>query len=189
LVGLGSDEGGGLRVDFTRIRFLVVDDNTYMRRIIRALLHGFGAREVVEAEDGAIGIESFIAQQPDVVILDWEMPILDGIEVTRMIRQPGTGGNPNTPIIMVSGHTEKRRIAEARDAGVTEFLAKPVSSKALYDRVFSVVAHPRPFIKTALFYGPDRRRSNAAGFIGNDRRKANPDLIKQRSIIDRKTMR
>jgi two-component system, chemotaxis family, chemotaxis protein CheY len=177
-----------LRVDFTRIRFLVVDDNTYMRRIIRALLHGFGAREVIEAEDGAVGIETYMSQQPDVVILDWEMPILDGIEVTKMIRQPGTGVNPNTPIIMVSGHTEKRRIAEARDAGITEFLAKPVSSKALYDRVFSVVASPRAFIRTELFYGPDRRRSNPAGYVGKERRKASAELIRQRSILDRKSM-
>lgn len=174
-----------MRVDFTRIRFLVVDDNTYMRRILRALLHGFGAREVLEAEDGAMGIEIFMAQQPDVVILDWEMPILDGLEITKMIRQPATSVNPHTPIIMVSGHTEKRRIAEARDAGITEFLAKPVSSKALYDRVFSVVAHPRPFIQTHTFYGPDRRRTGSAGHVGPERRKVKSEMITQRSIADR----
>ena len=178
-----------MRVDFTRVRFLIVDDNTYMRRIIRALLHGFGAREVLEAEDGAIGIETFLSQQPDVVILDWEMPILDGIEVTKMIRQPGTGVNPYTPIIMVSGHTEKRRIAEARDAGITEFLAKPVSSKALYDRVFSVVANPRSFIKTSVFCGPDRRRSSPIGHAGPDRRRDNSEAVKHRSIADRKSLK
>lgn len=178
-----------MRVDFTRIRFLVVDDNTYMRRILRALLHGFGAREVLEAEDGAIGIETFIAQQPDVVILDWEMPILDGLEVTRMIRQASLGTNPQVPIIMVSGHTEKRRIAEARDAGITEFLAKPVSSKSLYDRVFSVVANPRPFIKTGTYFGPDRRRTSAAGHVGPERRKADAELVHQKSIAERKSSR
>jgi two-component system, chemotaxis family, chemotaxis protein CheY len=178
-----------MRVDFTRIRFMVVDDNTYMRRIIRALLHGFGAREVLEAEDGAMGIEMFMSQQPDVVILDWEMPILDGIEVTKMIRQPSTGTNPHVPIIMVSGHTEKRRIIEARDAGITEFLAKPVSSKALYDRVLAVVAHPRPFIKTATFFGPDRRRTSSVSHVGPERRKTSADLIRQRSIADRRNAR
>jgi two-component system, chemotaxis family, chemotaxis protein CheY len=173
-----------LRVDFTRIRFLIVDDNTHMRRILRAFLHGFGAREVLEAEDGAIGIETAISHQPDVVLLDWEMPILDGIEVTRMIRQPNSGANPHLPIIMVSGHTEKRRITQARDAGVTEFLAKPISSKALYDRVFAVVAHPRAFVRTTSYFGPDRRRTSAVGYVGPERRKSAPELIRQRAIVE-----
>jgi CheY-like chemotaxis protein len=173
-----------LRVDFTRIRFLIVDDNTHMRRILRAFLHGFGAREVLEAEDGAVGIETVISHQPDVLLLDWEMPILDGIEVTRMIRQPNSGANPYMPIIMVTGHTEKRRIAQARDAGVTEFLAKPISSKALYDRVFAVVAHPRAFVRTASFFGPDRRRTSSVGYVGPERRKSAPELLRPRVLAD-----
>lgn len=159
-----------MRVDFTRLRFLVIDDNTFMRRVIRALLHGFGAREVFEAEDGASGLESFMAHQPDVVILDWEMPILDGLEVARMIRTPSNSVNPYTPIIMVSGHSEKNRVNQARDAGVNEFLVKPISSKALYDRVFAVVANPRNFVKTKTFFGPDRRRNFGTTYTGRERR-------------------
>ncbi len=159
-----------MRVDFTNLRFLVVDDNTFMRRVIRALLHGFGAREVLEAEDGAAGLEAFIAHGPDIVILDWEMPILDGLEVARMIRAPGSTSNPFTPIIMVSGHSEKSRVMLARDAGVTEFLAKPISSKALYDRVFAVVANPRSFVRTKSYFGPERRRSVGVPYSGHDRR-------------------
>lgn len=159
-----------MRVDFTRLRFLVIDDNTFMRRVIRALLHGFGAREVFEAEDGAAGLESFMAHGPDVVVLDWEMPILDGLEVARMIRTPSNSVNPYTPIIMVSGHSEKNRVNQARDAGVNEFLVKPISSKALYDRVFAVVAHPRNFVKTKTFFGPDRRRNSSAQYAGQERR-------------------
>jgi CheY-like chemotaxis protein len=174
-----------LRVDFTRIRFLIVDDNTHMRRILRAFLHGFGAREVLEAEDGALGIEMAISHQPDVILLDWEMPILDGIEVTRLIRQPSSGANPHIPVIMVSGHTEKRRIAQARDAGVTEFLAKPISSKSLYDRIFAVVAHPRPFVRTTTYFGPDRRRTSSVGYVGPERRKSAPELIRQRAIAEK----
>lgn len=159
-----------MRVDFTRLRFLVIDDNAFMRRVIRALLHGFGAREVFEAEDGAAGLELFMAHGPDVVVLDWEMPILDGLEVARMIRTPSTSPNPYTPIIMVSGHSEKKRVAEARDAGVNEFLVKPISSKALYDRVFAVVGNPRNFIRTKSYYGPDRRRNANAPYTGPERR-------------------
>lgn len=164
-----------MRVDFTRLRFLVVDDNAFMRRVIRALLHGFGAREVFEAEDGAAGIEAFMSHSPDVVILDWEMPILDGLEVTRMMRTTANTVNAYIPIIMLSGHSEKKRVSQARDAGVTEFLVKPISSKALYDRVYNVVAHPRKFVETKQYFGPDRRRLTNSPYTGPERRRDETD--------------
>ena len=118
-----------VRIDFNRLRFLVIDDNAHMRRILRTLLHGFGAREVYEAEDGASGLEAFTHYIPDIVITDWAMPIFDGLELTQMIRQPGANANPYVAIIMLTGHSEKKRVTAARDAGVTEFLAKPISAK------------------------------------------------------------
>ncbi len=148
-----------IRIDFNRLRFLVIDDNAHMRRIVRTLLHGFGAREVYEAEDGAAGLEAFTHYMPDIVITDWSMPIFDGLELTSMIRQPGANANPYVAIIMLTGHSEKKRVLESRDAGVTEFLAKPISAKALYQRILNVVVNPRPFIKTKTFFGPDRRRN------------------------------
>jgi two-component system, chemotaxis family, chemotaxis protein CheY len=119
-----------VRIDFNRLRFLVIDDNTHMRRILRTLLHGFGAREVYEAEDGAAGLEAFTHYLPDIVITDWAMPIFDGLELAQMVRQPGANSNPYVAIIMLTGHSEKKRVVAARDAGVTEFLAKPISPKA-----------------------------------------------------------
>src|SRR5499425_704578 len=160
-----------IRIDFNRLRFLIIDDNTHMRRILRTLLHGFGTREVYEAEDGAAGLDAFTHYMPDIVLTDWAMPIFDGLELAQMIRQPGANANPYVPIIMLTGHTEKTRVTAARDAGITEFLAKPISAKRLYQRVFSIVAHPRPFIKTATYFGPDRRRSTSSNYSGPERRK------------------
>ncbi|MCC6946459.1 MAG: response regulator [Bradyrhizobiaceae bacterium] len=160
-----------IRIDFHRLRFLIVDDNAHMRRIVRQLLHGFGSREIYEAEDGAAGLEGFSAHNPDIVITDWAMPIFDGIELTKTIRQPGGNANPYIPIIMLSGHSEKRRVMEARDAGVTEFLAKPIAAKALYERILSVVLNPRPFIQTKDYFGPDRRRNVMSNYAGPERRK------------------
>ena len=88
-----------------------------------------------------------------------------------MIRQPGANANPFVPIIMLTGHTEKDRVTAARDAGITEFLAKPISAKALYQRIVNVVANPRPFIKTKTYFGPDRRRNVNPNYIGPERRK------------------
>ena len=149
------------RIDFNKLRFLVCDDNPHMRRILRTLLHSFGAREVYEAEDGATALEMYTHYVPDIVITDWSMPIFDGLELAQMIRQPESKGNPFAPIIMLTGHSEKRRVTVARDAGVTEFLAKPISAKGLYQRILNVVANPRPFIKTKTYFGPDRRRNTS----------------------------
>lgn len=160
-----------IRIDFHRLRFLVVDDNAHMRRIVRQLLHGFGSREIYEAEDGAAGLEAFTGHNPDILITDWAMPIFDGIELTKTIRQPGSNANPFVPVIMLSGHSEKRRVMEARDAGVTEFLAKPIAAKALYERILSVVLSPRPFVQTKTYFGPDRRRNVISNYAGPERRK------------------
>jgi CheY-like chemotaxis protein len=160
-----------IRIDFHRLRFLVIDDNAHMRRIVRQLLHGFGSREIYEAEDGAAGLEAFTGHNPDILITDWAMPIFDGIELTKTIRQPGGNANPFIPVIMLSGHSEKRRVMEARDAGVTEFLAKPIAAKSLYERILSVVLHPRPFIQTKSYFGPDRRRNVNSNYAGPERRK------------------
>ena len=168
-----------VRIDFNRLHFLVIDDNAHMRRMVRTMLHGFGAREVYEAEDGADGLETFNNYMPDIVITDWAMPIFDGLELTQIIRQPGANANPYVPIIMLTGHAEKKRVASARDAGVTEFLAKPISAKSLYQRIVNVIANPRPFIKTKTYFGPDRRRNVNPNYAGPERRKGGKaDVIK-----------
>jgi two-component system, chemotaxis family, chemotaxis protein CheY len=175
-----------VHIDFIRLRFLVVDDNAHMRRILRTLLHGFGAREVFEAEDGAAGLDAFTNHVPDIVITDWAMPIFDGLELTQMIRQPGANSNPYAAIIMLTGHSEKQRVVAARDAGVTEFLAKPISAKGLYERIVNVIANPRPFIKTKTYFGPDRRRNVNPNYVGTERRKGGKaDIIRQAPLFEK----
>ena len=146
-----------VRIDFNRLRFLVIDDNAHMRRILRTLLHGFGTREVYEAEDGAAGLEAFTHYSPDIVITDWAMPIFDGLELTQMIRQPGANTNPYVPIIMLTGHSEKKRVIAARDAGVTEFLAKPISAKG------ALSAHPQRRRQSAPVHHAPRAISGPTG--------------------------
>ena len=169
-----------VRIDFNRLRFLVIDDNPHMRRIIRTLLHGLGTRDVFEADDGATGLDAYTHNIPDIVLIDWAMPVFDGLELTKMIRETDGNANPYVPIIMITGHTEKNRVTSARDAGITEFLAKPISAKSLYQRVVNVVAHPRPFIKTRDYFGPDRRRITNPNYPGPERRSGGAaDIIEQ----------
>jgi two-component system, chemotaxis family, chemotaxis protein CheY len=160
-----------IRIEFNKLRFLVVDDNPHMRRILRTLLQGFGAREVHEADDGVAGLEAFNKFTPDIVIIDWAMPIFDGLEFVRMIRQPDTNASPFTPIIMLTGHSERKRVTAARDAGVTEFMVKPISAQGLHQRILNVIANPRRYIKTKSYFGPDRRRNSAPSYTGPERRK------------------
>jgi two-component system chemotaxis response regulator CheY len=175
-----------VRIDFNRLRFLIVDDNAHMRRILRTLLHGFGAREVYEAENGATGLEAFTHFTPDIVLIDWAMPIFNGLELVQMIRQPGVTANPFTPIIMLTGHSEKRRVIEGRDAGVTEFMAKPISARALYQRILNIVVNPRPFIRTKIYFGPDRRRNVVSTHVGPERRKdGKAEVMRQSSLLNK----
>jgi two-component system, chemotaxis family, chemotaxis protein CheY len=159
------------RVEFSRLRFLVVDDNSYLRRLVRTLLHGFGSRDVLEAEDGAAALDGFANGYPDIILTDWEMPILTGIELTKLIRTSENSVNPFVPIIMLSAYADRQMVMMARDAGVNEFLVKPLSARALHQRIVSVVLNPRSFIKTASYFGPDRRRVGLADFDGPEKRK------------------
>lgn len=170
-------------IDFGRLRVLIVDDNTFMRRLLRTMVFGFGVRDVFDAENGAAGFEAFCTLQPDVILTDWEMPIMDGLGMTRFIRQHGWSRDPFAPVLMTTVHTERRRIIEACQAGVTDIMAKPISSGLLLRRmVTSIVAPPR-FIKTASYFGPDRRRPEP----GLDLNAEAPglEILHPRSVLER----
>jgi two-component system, chemotaxis family, chemotaxis protein CheY len=157
-------------VDYAPLRFLIVDDNSNMRRIMRMLLVGLGARSILEADDGASALELFRDHLPDIVITDWVMPVLDGLDLVRILRNEKESPNPFVPIIVVTGYTDRTRVLQARDAGVTEFVAKPVSAKVLHERISSIVLRPRDFVRTKTFFGPDRRRFVMPNFGGEERR-------------------
>ena len=154
------------------IHVLLVDDNQHMRLIAAAVLQSAGVRTVLEAADGAAGLE--ILRDPslsvDLAIVDFNMFPLDGVEFTRLVRNSPDTTNPYLPIIMMTGHSEKSRVYEARDAGVTEFVVKPITAKAILDRIQAVIFRPRPFVKTDGYFGPDRRRTAATGYKGPLRR-------------------
>ena len=139
-------------------KIVIVDDEHYMRKVVRTMLMGIGVRTVYEAHDGPKGLDMIRSVGPDVVILDWEMPGLDGAGFVRMVRSPGTFPLPNIPIIMLTGHGERSRVIESVQVGVNEFLLKPVSSKALKDRMIAVLTNPRPFVRNGDYYGPAPRK-------------------------------
>jgi CheY-like chemotaxis protein len=139
-------------------KVLIVDDEYYTRKVIRTLLLAVGVTNIHDAGDGPGGLEAIRIHAPDVVILDWEMPGMDGPTFVRTVRSPDTFPHPSVPIIMLTGHGERSRVLEAVRVGVHEFLLKPVSSNALLARVVSVITKPRPMVRCGDYYGPEPRK-------------------------------
>jgi two-component system, chemotaxis family, chemotaxis protein CheY len=137
---------------------LVVDDNQYMRKMVRNLLVNCGIKDIYEAGDGITALDTIRTVGPDVVVLDWEMPLLSGAELVRIVRSPGVFPMPDIPIIMLSGHGERWRVVEAARLGVNEYLVKPVSAKSLYDRLVAITLQPRPTVQLGDYYGPEPRK-------------------------------
>lgn len=124
-----------------------------MRRVLRSMLQGLGVRRIVEAEDGASGIEMLETHAPDIVLLDWLMPVIDGREFLRLVRQPKHRA-AYVPILVVSGYTDRRHVAGARAAGANGVIAKPLSASTLYKALVREIVEPRPFVRTPTYFGP-----------------------------------
>jgi two-component system chemotaxis response regulator CheY len=134
---------------------LVVDDNPFMRNLVRGMLANIGVKKIFEAGDGIAALEMIRTVTPDVVVLDW--PLLNGPELVRIVRSPGAFPMPDIPIIMLTAHGERWRILESAKLGVNEFLCKPVSAKALLDRLISILLKPRESVRLGEYYGPAPR--------------------------------
>lgn len=157
---------------FDKLRVLVVEDNIPMLEICKALLLTFGVGEVLSAKNGEVGFELFCKENPDLVIADWMMYPMDGISLTRRIRNDPRSPNQFVPIILMTGFSEKKRVVQARDSGVTEFLVKPFTARDLYKRVTQIIERPRQFVKSEDFFGPDRRRKADLTYNGPLKRES-----------------
>jgi len=158
------------KFNLSNVSVMIIDDYAPMRKILISLFRELGINRLSQATGGAEALSLIKTNEPDVIILDAIMEPMDGLEFTRKVRAGEAGIDPFVPIIMVSGQTEMRHILKARDAGVTEFLAKPISARAMYSRLCNVISSPRPFVRTETFFGPDRRRK-ALPFEGADQRQ------------------
>jgi two-component system, chemotaxis family, chemotaxis protein CheY len=156
---------------FENISVLIVEDNQPMLELAKSIMETFGVEKVETARNGEDGFKLFCKQKPDIVIADWMMKPMDGISLTRRIRNDPASINPFAPVILMTGFSEKRRVMQARDAGVTEFLVKPFNARDLYRRLSQVIERPRQFVRSEDFFGPDRRRKKIAGYDGELKRE------------------
>ncbi len=159
------------------VRVLVVDDNKQMRVLVRELLRALDIRLLAEAGDAEEGFRALRSFRADLVITDLAMGKKeDGITLARQIRLASNSATTTVPIIMMTGHAEMSRVSAAIDAGVNTFLAKPISARSLADHVSAGLNDRRPFIRTASFFGPDRRRRLHPDYAGPFRRADDHDI-------------
>ncbi|WP_158046987.1 response regulator [Skermanella pratensis] len=143
------------------VRVVVAEDDRGTRLVLRGLLRSLGVRDFQECANGAEAFVQIKRSAPDILISDWEMPEVSGIALTRLVRNHPDSPNPLMPVIMLTSHSNHQLVERARDAGVTAFLAKPVSRKALAARLEAAVHRSRCYVLTRRFFGPDRRRAQA----------------------------
>mgnify|MGYP000707678552 CR=1 FL=1 len=155
-----SGPGDGL---FDSRSALIVEDSHLMRQLLRSLLRDFGFGEIGEAADGSDAMEKLKARRYDVIICDWMMEPTDGYTFVSGLRQHGAPEMRSLPVVMLTSVSEEPQVAAARDAGVTEYLVKPVSADKLRKRLHAVFARPRDFLATGSYVGPDRRRRQLEG--------------------------
>ncbi|OHC74698.1 MAG: hypothetical protein A3G18_06940 [Rhodospirillales bacterium RIFCSPLOWO2_12_FULL_58_28] len=157
---------------FKNLRVLIVDDSGFICRILLGMLHELSVREVREAKDGADALAAIKSGfWPNLIITDFEMPGIDGVEFTRTVRTGKDISIHEVPIILITSFADASHVQMARNAGVSEFLAKPFSLEMLVSRMHAAIDRPRPFVESSVFTGPDRRRKWELDFDGEEHRK------------------
>jgi DNA-binding response OmpR family regulator len=136
---------------------VIVEDNSFTQKVHRGLLAHLGVKAIHEAADGLAGLEAIRQYAPDLVIVDWNLPLLNGAEMVKMIRSPGTFPFPDVPIVMLTMHGERWRVIQSQRLGAHEFLVKPVSAQTILDRIVAIFMNPRPMVQLPNYYGPAPR--------------------------------
>lgn len=141
-----------------KLGILIVDESQYTRKLTRMMLINIGAKIVYEAADGVAALDVIRTANPDVVFMDWELPVLSGPQVVRIVRSPGVFPKPHLPIVMMTHQARREDVETALSLGVHEFLIKPTSPKALGDRLLAILMKPRPMVQIGELYVPEPRR-------------------------------
>ncbi len=145
-------------VDFSRLRILVVENHLLMRRLLHEMLTGFGVPEIHQARNVMEAIERIYDEPFDVVILDFFLIGLDGADFAHTVRRDEECPNREVPILLITGAPDHHKVMKAKDAGINGILAKPIAPRDLYDRIYTMLAYPRPFIIAPDYVGPMHER-------------------------------
>lgn len=168
-------------VPFPGLTALVVDENSYICKMMAEVLKSLGATEVRTAERTDEAFDILRRWMPQIIVIDQNIQPMSGVVFARALRALPDDQIRRVPMLMVSGEVSKSRIVEARDAGIESFVAKPVTTKILSDRLQDILHRPRRFVISASYVGPDRRRRDKTNYQGPYRRLTDPVFISDRS--------
>ncbi len=121
----------------TSIKVLVVDDFATMRRILKNILKQLGFTNIVEADDGTTAWEVLEGQSIDLIISDWNMPKMTGLDLLKKVR--ASSDYSKTPFLMVTAEAQKQNVIEAVQAGVSNYVVKPFTAEGIYDKLSKIL--------------------------------------------------
>lgn len=158
-----------------QLSVLVIDDQPFYCNLLNEILRAMGVSRVETAENGVAACEVLQSFMPNIIICDWVMPEMNGLEFAKKIRHSSNSILRQVPIIMITSNNLRSQIIEARSAGVDTFVLKPISNKSVWDRLKEVVETPRDFIVVDNYIGPCRRaKKQNHDFYGPYRRHDDP---------------
>jgi CheY-like chemotaxis protein len=150
---------------------LVLDANNFSRGLIAEILRSLSVSNIHSARSEDVAVNFLIERPIDLILLSWEEgDAVDGPKFVREMRRMGDERLRRLPIVLITAGLTRQMVINGRDAGVDEFLAKPISPLALRQRLEMVIETPRPFIDCSVYLGPCRRRKNPADYHGAKRR-------------------
>ncbi len=158
----------------SELNVLIVDDNRHHRLLLAEILRAAGAARILAVDTAEEALAELRRSTPGVVILDWGIEPIDGVELTRRIRRGQAGVDKMVPIVMVTARSTIADVEVARRAGVHEYAIKPVSSAALLARIEAAALRPRRFVDSPVYVGPCRRRVKIKEYQGPRRRLSDP---------------
>lgn len=160
-----------------KIHILIADSDTRISEVLRQLLMSMGFANVTRVNNGQKAIDLIKENEIDILITEWVMEAVDGIELVRFMRDQHTSPNLLLPIIMLTGKAERANVEKARDCGITEFVVKPFSGAMLFDRIRKIFDHPRDFVLSESYTGPDRRHQDKIPLDSENLRVQSPVII------------
>jgi len=151
--------------DLSKLEIAIIDPNNFSRQLLRALLNAIGIpsasiKELTDAETVLADLDHFV---PDLILCEVTLPGMDGVGFIQSVRRLEDEAKRYVPIIVCTGFTDQQQVLACRDAGAHELLIKPMSVRTLYQRIVSVIVHPRSFVYAPIYTGPDRRRRETGG--------------------------
>lgn len=175
---------GGMRLssyNLRRVRALVVEKSSFTQQVIERVLRTLGVGSLFISSNPEEAFNMVKSNPPDLIFSDWA-PQLDGIEFLQTVRVDPGSPNPFVPFVFVTAYTSIDNVKEARDAGMSEFLAKPFTAEKVYERICHVIERQRLFIRTVDYFGPDRRRRTIENFENDRRTKSHNTIIDHQEL-------